>query len=132
MSLIRNTNEVVKAIDFTGVQNKLIHPSDIDAVLEFDNRILILIEVKQMGAPIPTGQRILLERLCDNWNTYSSVVLKVEYLPEQSDATRIPLDVCVVTEFYYQSRWQKLKNPIALVRFINHLGETWKCEKCKF
>ena len=45
------------------------HPSDIDAVLEFDNEILILIEVKYKFKKIPTGQRLLLERLCNSWHT---------------------------------------------------------------
>ena len=43
MSLIRNSSQVKQAIDFSGIQNGKIHPSDIDAVLEFDNDILILL-----------------------------------------------------------------------------------------
>ena len=56
-SLIRNRNKVKQVIDFTGVQNGNMHPSDIDAVLEFDNEILILIEVKYKFKTIPTGQK---------------------------------------------------------------------------
>ena len=41
-NLIRNRNKVKQVIDFTGVQNGKLHPSDIDAVLEFDNEVLIL------------------------------------------------------------------------------------------
>ena len=63
-SLIRNRKKVRQVIDFTGVQNGNMHPSDIDAVLEFDNEVLILIEVKYKFKKIPTGQRLLLERLC--------------------------------------------------------------------
>ena len=46
MSLINDSDKVVQAIDFSGVQNKNMHPSDIDAVLEFDNKLLILMEIK--------------------------------------------------------------------------------------
>ena len=56
------------------------HPSDIDAVLEFDNDILILMEVKKQGIEIPVGQKLLLERISQSWHTPRSVVLKVEYL----------------------------------------------------
>ena len=49
MTLIRNANKVIQAIDFTGVQNGSIHPSDIDAVFEFDNELLILMEVKYLN-----------------------------------------------------------------------------------
>ena len=65
-----------KTIDFTGVQNGRIHPSDIDAVLEFDNEALILIEVKRENNDIPTGQRLLLERICNSWRTDKSISIK--------------------------------------------------------
>ena len=46
MGLINDSDKVVQAIDFEGVQNKNMHPSDIDAVLEFNNKLLILMEIK--------------------------------------------------------------------------------------
>ena len=45
LTLIRNTNQVKQSIDFAGVESGNVHPTDIDAVLEFDNKILILISV---------------------------------------------------------------------------------------
>ena len=74
-SLIRNSNQVKQGLDFTGVENGKIHPSDIDAVLEFDNEALILMEVKREGSKLPTGQRLLLERVADSWHTKKSIVL---------------------------------------------------------
>ena len=35
--LIKNRKRIKQVIDFTGIQNGKLHPSDIDAVLEFDN-----------------------------------------------------------------------------------------------
>ena len=63
MGLIRSSKQVKQAIDFSGVQNGVIHPSDVDAVLEFGNKALILMEVKRRGNRIPTGQRLMLERI---------------------------------------------------------------------
>ena len=37
LSLIRNRKLIKQVIDFTGLQNGKMHPSDIDAVLEYDN-----------------------------------------------------------------------------------------------
>ena len=67
MSLIRNSKQTKQGIDFTGLQNGKIHPTDIDAVLEFDNKVLVLFEMKRKGNDIPTGQRLVLERVCNNW-----------------------------------------------------------------
>jgi hypothetical protein len=132
MSLIRNHREVVKSIDFTGVQNGKIHPTDIDCVLEFDNDILILIETKKIGNEIPWGQRILLERLIDSWHTNHGIALKVEYTDEEIGAVSIKLDRCLVTSYYINRKWHDTSAPIKMVEFINKLGEKWDNEKCKF
>jgi hypothetical protein len=132
MSLIRSPREVVRAIDFTGVQNGAMHPTDIDCVLEFNNDILILMEVKQWGKEIPLGQRLLLERLCDAWRTPRSTVLKVDYKKENVGEYTIDLHECFVTKYYYEGQWSDTKTPVKLIEFINHLGKKWNCDKCRF
>ncbi len=59
MTLINSYKQIKQVVDFTGIQNGLIHPTDIDAVLEFDNDVLIIIELKYKNAEIPTGQRLV-------------------------------------------------------------------------
>ena len=129
MSLIRNSSQVKQAIDFSGIQNGKIHPCDIDAVLEFDNDILILIEVKRKGNKIPTGQRLLLERVCDNWKTKKSVVLFVTH--EFYDTTKdIPLNKCIVEKVYWSKSWRDNKNK-DIISLLNELGKYWKSDKLK-
>ena len=103
MGLIRNVNQVKQAVDFSGVQNGVIHPSDVDAVLEFNNKFLILMEIKRKNNIIPTGQRLMLERMSDNWvkacEGNGSVVLKIEH-EHYDDKTAIPLSKCVVCLLY--------------------------------
>ena len=67
MGLIKHPNRAKQIIDFTGVQNGKIHPSDIDAVLEFDSKYLLLFELKKVGVKVPLGQRMMLERIIDAW-----------------------------------------------------------------
>jgi hypothetical protein len=131
MSLIRNRKKVRQVIDFTGVQNGRMHPSDIDAVLEFNNDVLILMEVKYRSRPIPTGQRLLLERIVDSWHTDRSCALKVEH-EFTNDDENIPLHTCLVTGFYNRRHWVYYKDPVPLVDYLNELGEKWDCKKCKF
>lgn len=129
MTLIRNLNYIKQGIDFTGIQNSNIHPTDIDAVLEFNNEVLILMEVKYKNAEIPTGQRLVLERICNSWHTKKSVVLKVEHDFNVENET-IPLDSCKVTKIYYNSKWHN-KN-INLVEQLNNLGKHFNCNKLQF
>ena len=134
-SLIRNSDRVKQAIDFTGVQNGKIHPSDIDAVFEFDNKFLVLIEVKYKDALIPTGQRLLLERMADAWCANlgkKAAILKVSH-SFKDDKKDVPLDKCEVTYVWDMvGKWKQLDKPIPLVETLNRLGEYWKCNKCKF
>ena len=130
-SLIRNSKQVRQSIDFTGIQNANIHPSDIDAVLEFDNDVLILIEVKRRYNKIPIGQLLMLQRICDSWRNSKSVVLKVWHEFDDDDKD-IPLSMCFVDSVYHCGIWFDKKNNIPLVSYLNKLGEKFNCKKCKF
>ena len=129
MSLIRNSKQVKQAIDFSGIQNGKIHPSDIDAVLEFNNEVLILIEVKRIGSDIPTGQRLLLERLCDSWHTDKSIVLKVVHNFTDDDSD-IPLRLCRVEQSYYKGVW--IAKDSGLKEALVLIGKTWSVNKLIF
>ena len=129
-SLIRNSKQVKQVIDFTGIQNGKIHPSDIDFVFEFDNKFLILGEVKRYNNPIPMGQQLLLERIIDKWGEYG-IAIKVEH-NFQNDDENIPLKECTVTRKYtLDKRWEPVF-PTNFKEFINNLGAEWNCKKCKF
>ena len=62
--MIKHEKRIKQILDFRGVGDSKIHPSDIDAVLEFDNQFLILFEVKLKGVDVPFGQEsaILLNK----------------------------------------------------------------------
>jgi hypothetical protein len=130
MSLIRNRNQVKQVIDFTGVQNGKLHPSDIDFVLEFDNKLLILGEVKRKYNRIPTGQKLILQRIVDAWGE-GGVAIKVEHQYDD-DNTNIPLDECVVTARYYKGNWTYFTEPKGFIEYINAIGEYFECKKCRF
>ena len=127
MGLIRSSKQVKQAIDFSGVQNGVIHPSDVDAVLEFGNKALVLMEVKRRGNRIPTGQRLMLERIVDRWDM--GIVLKVEHTFYNVDKD-IPLNECFVTAFYTEKEWKSCEN-IPVVSFLNSLGKKWDIKKLK-
>jgi hypothetical protein len=126
MTLIRNNKQVKQAVDFSGVQNGVIHPSDIDAVLEFDGKVIILFEVKRVGNEIPTGQRLLLERIADRFEY--GFVLKVEH-NFFDDSVDIPLHTCKVTSIYYKSKWNDTQRDV--VEVLNSIGEKLNINKLK-
>ena len=130
MSLIRNSNQVKQTIDFTGIESGKIHPTDIDVVLEFDNEVLILMEVKRKGNKIPTGQRLVLERIANSWHTDKVVVLYVTH-NFKNDNKDIPLKECNVESIYLGSVWKESKRQISLVDTIKGFSKLWNINKLK-
>ena len=130
MSLIRNSKQVKQTIDFTGVKSGKIHPTDIDVVLEFDNEVLILMEVKRKGNKIPTGQRLVLERIADSWQTNKVVVLYVTHSFD-NDNKDIPLDKCNVESVYLNKEWKQGKREITLIDTLKGFSKLWNIKKFK-
>ena len=126
--LIRNTNQVKQAIDFVGAEWKDIHPSDIDAVLEFDNEHLILFEVKRKGHSIPKGQRLLLKRIVDCWQRKGkAIILKGEH--ECNDTETIILQDCELTALYCCGFWRKPDYQLSVGKAMDLLGKHWDIKK---
>lgn len=131
MGLIRNSKLVSQTIDFTGVENGKIHPSDIDFVFEFDKKILILGEVKRRYNRIPKGQEYLLTRITDKWGD-AGIVLKVEHEHDNED-TDIPLKNCFVTRRYVNGQWKNYEyGEEPLILFLNKIGIYYDNKKCNF
>ena len=126
--LIRDSNRIKQVIDFSGLQNGKMHPSDIDAVLEYNNQAIIFIELKKIGNEIPTGQRLLLERLTDSWHTQQAITIKVVHNFINYDD--IPMHLCRVEKVYYDKKW--IDHNDNLKDFLNKLGNKWKIDKLKF
>jgi len=130
MTLIRNSGQIKQRVDFTGVQNGPIHPTDIDAVLEFDNEVLILIEIKRINNAMATGQKLVLERICDSWHTKKAIVLFVTH--EQYNSSKlIHLHECKVFKYYYKGQWRMRKGNTDFNFVLNELGKFWNINKLK-
>ena len=129
-SLIRNSKLVRQTIDFSGLQNGKIHPTDIDAVLEFDNEVLILMEVKRQGNDIPMGQKLVLERIVNSWHTKKSIAILVAH-DHYNAETDIPLHQCKVINYFYDLKWYTIDER-CLMEFLQSIGNKWNVNKLKF
>ena len=112
MGLIKNSNKAKQGIDFTGVKWGKIHPSDVDFVLEFNNKVLILGEVKYKGSELTIGQRLMLDRMADSWHTGFSFV--------------IPLEKCEVYKIYHNKQWHSLGG--MLIDKINQIRKVFNLD----
>ena len=134
MSLIRNVKKMCQVIDFTGLSKGSIHPTDIDVVLEFNNRFLILMELKTNNSKIPTGQRLLLERVVDAWNSNTGKKAIALYVTHnfKDPSKPIVLEGCDVKSYYQGgSDWSDSKTEVTVKECLNILAEKWNISKMK-
>lgn len=117
--LIRDPKQITQAIEFN-LSSGNIHPTDIDAVLEFDNDILILFEVKKVGNNLPYGQRLLLERIVNSWGGRYAVALFCHHTVFNADKP-ILLNECIIQEVYQGKEWKQHKEQVetAIKRIAN-------------
>lgn len=109
MSLILYPNRMKQLIDFVGIQNKKITPTDIDAVIEIDNKYLLLFEVKKKGVDFNVGQGLLLKRVIDSWqknNKKGFVIFCTHNTPYQE---KIKLKDCTIEGIYINGKMYDTK-----------------------
>jgi hypothetical protein len=131
MGLINDTQQSTMAIDFEGVQAGNIHPSDIDACLEINDRVLILFEVKYGRAGIPIGQRLMLERIVGAWRDSKgpAAVIHLSYTDE-SVTDRVYLRDCKIVKVCCHEWFTPFtSDPL---EYLNYLGSVWKEPKLSF
>jgi hypothetical protein len=107
--VIRNREFKRQIVDFSGIRFGNITPTDLDAFMDFGNRLFVFVETKFNGASMPYGQRLAIERLCDACNTppdrYS-----VAFITSHHSEGDIDFANTVVTEYRWQGKWIKPNN----------------------
>ena len=134
--LIRNTAKVTRGIDFSGLNSSStmakgsVYASDIDAIMEFNDKHVIMVEIKEEGVPLKMGQRLLLSRLCNAWNQTGrqGIVLFATHSPDI--VGNVGLTQCTVKETY-SSKWTKADNGSNLLEALQLLGDEWNITKLK-
>lgn len=112
---IRNRNHVGQVRDFSGLQFGSIYPTDIDGFIEYKNKCYVLIETKHEGAELPNGQRLALERGCDDL-----LRTKPTQLIVATHNTNGDIDVAntVVYEYRWNKRWHRPIKRITTKEFV--------------
>jgi hypothetical protein len=107
---IRNRTYAQQIRDFSGLRYGKITPTDIDAFLDFGNRIFVFIESKHGTAPLPYGQRLALERLCDACQ--SAHIESLLLIASHNTSDDINVSDLLVKQYRYKQKWSK---PIAAI-----------------
>ena len=116
--MYRNREYGSQLKDFSGLRWGAISPTDIDAILEFSNRLFIIVEAKYKNAQVPFGQKLCLERLCDAINDPPNKHCLILLTSHESDGD-IDMGLTVVTQVRENGVWAKEIPEISLRDLID-------------
>lgn len=101
---INNRAQAAQIRDFSGLRFGNITPTDIDGHIEYHNLCHIFIELKYGNAVLPMGQRIALERLCDDIRDKPAIALVASH--QNSVGEDIDVSKAIVTEIRWRGTWR--------------------------
>lgn len=112
-SAIRHPDRAKQVIDYGGIRCGNIMPTDLDGIIEYKGKAYILIEMKHRDTKIPTGQRIALERMVDDFKLRGKLacLLLCSHCVDNCDDV-IRAEYTIVTGIYYNFRWTKWYEPL--------------------
>jgi hypothetical protein len=114
---IVNRQYAAQLRNFSGLlfgKNNTITPTDIDGLIEYENKGFIFIEAKYGKTDIPYGQKLALQRLVDNLKKQS-----ILFVARHNSDGDIDMANAIVTEYYYQGGWREFDRPFTLKQCID-------------
>lgn len=115
--MFRNKQYAGQLKDFSGLRWGAISPTDIDGLLEFSNRLFIFVETKYKNAPVPTGQRLALERMADCVHRCEKAAIIV-VTSHESDGD-IDMGLTTVRQYRENGTWHHDVPEIGLRDFVD-------------
>lgn len=106
MSMFMYRNRAKQLIDFSSLCWGKMHPTDIDGIMEFDGKKLVLMELKTKGKGVDLGQRLALEHMADNWKSAKgndAIVIYSEHEQYNTDK-EVDMGATIVKEVYWNNK----------------------------
>ena len=102
--VIRNRAFKQKIADFSGLRFGNITPTDLDAFMDFNNKLFVFVEAKHGGAPLSYGQRLAIERLCDACHRPPERYA-VAFITSYNNEGDINFAQTTVTQYRWNGKW---------------------------
>lgn len=122
---IRRREHALVERDFRGLVWKKISPTDIDAFVEFGDRLMVFVEAKLVGAKLIGGQRLALERLCDACDDNNKPRVAIAFVVSTDGSDRFDYATAQIVEYRWRRRWRRPKTPITLKPAIDRLHKKY-------
>ena len=124
---IRDHEQASQIMGFWNLRYGNITPTNIDAFLEFENKLIVIVEAKYRGLELPFGQMLAFARLCDACQSggVESFVIHAGHdsqTPRNKDG-HIDLASCWVADYYHRYEWHTAEDIVTVAEFIDRVRE---------
>lgn len=106
--IIRNRERASQLARFDGLRFGKSTPSDVDGVYDFGGRAFIVFELKSDDAPLPTGQRLLLQNMVDGWRDGGRLAAAMVARHDAPIGQDIDAGAALVSDVWFNKRWYQV------------------------
>ena len=120
MGMLLYKDRARQLIDFSSLSWGKVHPTDIDGVMEFNGKKLVLMELKEEGRRVDMGQRLTLEHIADNWKSTEgndAIVIYSEHNIYNTDED-VDIGETMVKEVYWNKKRYNYEDQNRTVRSV--------------
>ena len=97
--------------------------TDIDAYMNYYDKILIFIELKKKGKDIGYAQKNAFTKMCDNLKIPSIFI--IAWHDQKNNEEDVKLRLCIVYKYYYKKKWYETEDQ-NLSQFISKVINKYK------
>lgn len=108
--VIQNRQFKQQIADFSGLRFDKITPTDLDAFMDFNNKLFVFVETKYGGAPLHYGQELAIARLCDACHKPPER-FAVAFVTSHESRGDIDFAQTIITRYRWEGKWVIPKNP---------------------
>lgn len=108
--VIQHAERARQLNDFSGLIHGSITPTDIDGLVEYQDKAYVLHEVKYLDKRLPYGQRRAIEIMMDDFTKAGKKALAMVIEHSVTDTSQsVPVGLCPVRVVYFgdNGRWQR-------------------------
>lgn len=102
--VINNRDFKTQVADMSGLTFGKITPTDLDAFMDFNNKLFVFVEAKHGASQMPYGQQLAIERLCDACHK-PPIRYAVAFVTSHNTRGDIDFANTTVTKYRWGGKW---------------------------
>lgn len=102
--VINNRDFKTQVADMSGLTFGNITPTDLDAFMDFNNKLFVFVEAKHGDSKMPYGQQLAIERLCDACHKPPHR-FAVAFVTSHNASGDIDFANTTVTKYRWRGKW---------------------------